>query len=897
MAWYPGRQNCFVVCRTPRNRGRAFVTPTMFPFANPLLRLVLLVCLALGAAAPGLAAPAVGPVERILSPIDTRVRTELAGHLHPALRQATDRGAAAAALPLNRLILVLQGSAAQEAALEQFLHDVQDPQHPDYQHWLTPQTFAQRYGVHPADLARVQTWLRAQGFTIDALPAGGRSIQFSGTVAQLDRAFGTHMHHYDWHGERHLATASNPTIPTALAGVVRGFASLHDFRHQPQVVRLATGVPGATGTASAPQLNATNGNHYLGPGDYAVIYDLSASYAAGLNGAGHSIAVLGRTDIVAGDLSTYRNTFGLGANAPLITYNGKNPGIVSGDELESDLDLEWSGGVAPGATIQFITSPNTGNTDGIDLSAQYAVSNNVADIISVSYGSCESPTEVAGGAVPFYHQLWQQAAAQGISVLVSSGDAGAADCDPANASTAVAGLGVNRLCSSPYSTCVGGTQFTADVATPATYWAANNAPSLATALSYIGEGVWNESGSNGGSGLYSSGGGASLYFAKPSWQYAVGVPSDGLRDVPDLALTAAQHDGYWVYTSDVSTKTTTSVSVGGTSASTPAMAGIVALIAQKQGKRLGNINAVLYGLSNLQASGGASVFHRITSGNNSVPGQPGFSASSQDPSYNQATGLGSVDAGLLIAHWTDAAASIATLSPSAALVPAAATQGALTLNLGAAVAWTASSNSAWLGLLETGNANGSVTGSIASTASGTGPASLTFAAQANSGAARTGTITINGLTLTVTQAAATTPVGGQIVLSPASLTFGSAAVGGASAPQRLTVGNSGAGSLTLGSIALAGSNPGDYASSGSCAAGLILTPGASCYLDLSFRPTAVGSRPASLLVGNSSVSLSGTGTAAVADSAASADVPLPLWAYALLALGLAGALLRRRAPR
>jgi subtilase family serine protease len=669
-------------------------------------------------------------------------------------------------------------------------------------------------------------------------------------------------------------------VPTALAGVVAGLASLHDFRRQPQHAR----------AQDAPQWNS-GGANYLAPSDFAVIYDVAVPYAAGVDGSGRSIAVLGRSDIVAADISTFQGNFGLAVKAPQIIHNGAAPGLVADDETESDLDLEWSTAVAPGAAVKFVTSASTRTSDGIDLSAAYAVANNVADIISLSYGGCENAAEVAGGASPFYDQLWRQAAAQGISVFVSSGDAGAAGCDVGGETSAVGGAAVNALCSSPWSTCVGGNEFSADKGgAQSSFWSAGNSPlptAQPTALSYIGEGAWNDSGTvAGGSGLWSSGGGTSLYYAKPAWQYATDVPVDGKRDVPDVALTAsAAHDAYLVYSSDGHASPTLEA-IGGTSASTPAMAGIAALLGQSQAQRLGNLNAVLYALSNLQAAGGAPVFHRITSGNNSVPGQAGFSASPSHPAYSQVSGLGSVDVGVLLAHWSDAPSTPTVgLVPSFVVLPAGASVGAAGLSVASTTAWTASPSAAWLGVTPT---------------SGTGASGLSFTATANTGAARSATITAAGLVLTINQAAGASGTAPQLLASSSALSFGSVPVGTAAATQRLQIGNVGAAPLVLAGVALTGAQPGDYALAGDCASGLAIPAGASCHLDITFTPGANGTRAASLQVTSNDaaspviVGLSGSGTTATGTVA----VPVPLWAQAMLASGLWFALRRSRsAPR
>lgn len=580
------------------------------------------------------------PRNRVVAAIDELDLVQLPGHRHPLASVANEIGRAADELRLERLILALKSDPAQIAALDDYLVAAHDPSHALYAQWLDAAGFGQRFGVTDADIAVITGWLIRHGFAVDEVAVGRRAIVFSGTAAQVRAAFRTDMRHYLINGKRQLANAADPQIPRALADVVEGVVSLHDFRHRPMHVRAQTAPDFTSGTA-----------HYMAATDFHTIYNVLPLHASGINGGGRSIAILGRSNVVPADMQTFRATMNLPANAPQIIINGSDPGLVSGDHGESDLDLEWAGAVATGATIKLVTSASTATTDGIDLSAQYAVNNNVADVISVSYGQCEAA--MGSAAVNFYHALWQQAAALGISVLVSSGDSGAAGCDSPSASTATQGLAVNGLCTSPYSTCVGGTQF-ADTTNPALYWSAGNGVGLSSALSYIPEVVWNESGTSGGSGLWSTGGGASIFFTKPVWQSLSGVPALNRRYVPDVSLTAAVHDGYLVYSSDNPTQTQTLYVFGGTSASAPSFAGIMAMIVQKTGYRQGSANARLYALATRQANNGApGYFHHITAGDNSVPGRAGFSASVTSPYYNRATGLGSIDVNVLVTHWTD----------------------------------------------------------------------------------------------------------------------------------------------------------------------------------------------------------------------------------------------------
>jgi len=692
------------------------------------------------------------PADRLRAAIDNSRTVPLPGNRHPLARPEYDLGTVAPETRLDRMILVLQSDAAQQQALAALLDAQKDPQSPLYHQWLTPETFADRFGASPRDIGRIVSWLGAQGFSIDEIPAGGRSIVFSGTAGQVQAAFHTAIDRYRVRGATHLANASNPRIPEGLAGVVAGVATLHDFRHQPM----------HRGLHAAPQYTYGGGYHYLSPGDFATIYDVASLYAGGITGAGQSIAIVARCNIPTSDAQAFRQAFGLPANNPAIIVNGTDPGIISADELvEAELDSQWSGAVAPGATVDFVVSASTQTSDGVDLSAQYIVSHNVAPVMSTSFGLCEA--YMGSAELSFYNNLWQQAAAQGITALISSGDSGAAGCDGGGESLATGGLGVNGLCSSPYSVCVGGTEFN-EGSNPGQFWSANSAANWSSALGYIPETAWNESGINGGSGLWSGGGGASAFYSKPAWQSAPGVPSDGQRDVPDVSLTAALHDGYlFVYQGGV-------YYVGGTSAASPAFAGLMALVNQQAGRQ-GNANTSLYALATLQGAGGLAYFHDVTSGNNSVPGLTGFSAGA---GYDLATGLGSVDAAVLVNHWNDASTGG---SPGFRLN---VTPGSLAVTAGAASAvtaqvTTANGFSAAVALSATGLPSGvtAVFGSPTLAAPGSGSSSVTIAASLNASpgvypiwiAATGGSVTQTfQLSLTISK-----PVGCTLSAAPASI--------------------------------------------------------------------------------------------------------------------------------
>ncbi len=572
-------------------------------------------------------------ISRVVGPIDESQVVTLWGNVHPMARGEFDRGSAKGDLRMAQMVLEIEPSAVQQAELDELVVAQHSPESPLYQRWLTPAEYGARFGASTRDLVRIVGWLQMHGLTVDEIPEGHRAIVFSGTAEQVEETFHTPLHLYEASGVQHIANALDPQIPVALAGVVGGVVSLHDFRrHAENTARRAL-------AATSPEYSSA-GTNYLFPADWATIYDLNSLYAAGVTGKGMTIAIVGRSNIVLSDVATFRAASGLPANQPTVLLVGGNPGLVSGDQDESTLDVEWSGATAPGATVSFVVAASTATMDGVDLSAQYIVNHALATVMSTSYGSCEQ--DMGTTELAFYNALWQQAAAEGISAFVSSGDAGAAGCYSGSSTTA-AGTGVNGLCSSQYSTCVGGTEFN-EGSSGSKYWSgSSNATTEASALSYIPEKVWNESGGvAGGSGLWASGGGASVMYPQPAWQKGISGTgqSNGMRAVPDIAMSAAGHDGYIIVEDG------NFYVIAGTSASSPSFAGLMALLVQSRGgKGQGNANPGLYAL----AGKSQGPFHATPSGNNGVPGVAGFTASGG--TYNLATGLGSVDGALLVNEW------------------------------------------------------------------------------------------------------------------------------------------------------------------------------------------------------------------------------------------------------
>ena len=588
----------------------------------------------------GTAAP-----NRIAGPLDSRQMQALPGNTHRLASAQFDRGVADAALPINYAMLLTKPSPAQQTDLDQLLRDRQNPSSPNFHAWLSPEQFADRFGLSLSDQSKIVSWLTREGLTVHA-PARGRNwIAFSGTAGQISTTFHTSIHRYEVNGEMHFANAGDPSVPAAIAGLVGGFTGLHDFTPKSQARLIGT--PDFTSGKS----------HYLAPGDYSTIYDVAPLAQAGYDGTGQTIAVVGESDILATDISSFRSDFGLPASAPRQVLFGADPGFT-GAELESNLDLEWAGALAPKATIYYVYATNAFNA------IIYAVAENVAPVISVSYAVCENDSS------PIFRSVAQQANAQGITIVAAAGDAGAAGCDiQGDLSLATHGSSVQFPASLPEVTGMGGTMFNEG---SGAYWAATNSATSASALSYIPEVVWSET--SPASGLGAGGGGASASIAKPDWQTGPGVPSDGARDVPDLALSSAGHDAYLI-----TYQGNNLYGVGGTSAAAPSMSGILALLNQyvvKQGLQktagLGNINPQLYRM----AQSVPAAFHDIVAGNNDVPclqsspgcatGSYGYSAG---PGYDQATGIGSIDANVLVTSWGQAVSPVSvTLTSSAAKV-------------------------------------------------------------------------------------------------------------------------------------------------------------------------------------------------------------------------------------
>lgn len=567
----------------------------------------------------------------------------VAGSVHWLASAANDRGEAEPDFAIDHALLLIRPSDEQQAELDRLLRDQRNPASADYQRWLTPEEYADRFGLTPGDQSKIVAWLTAEGLTVHEASRSRNWVAFSGSAGRISKVFRTSIHRYSVGGTNHFANATSLSVPAAVAHMVGGFGGLNDFvgRSNARVV-------------AAPDFTS-GANHFLAPADFSTIYNVGPLAAAGYDGTGQRIAVVGQSDIDPADIAAFRSRFGLPPSAPQLIPFGADPGF-NGAQIESNLDIEWAGALAPKATIRYVYSTNAFSA------ILYAVSINAAPILTVSFGICETDAPTVYGSVV------QQANAQGMTVLVAAGDAGGSGCDfQGDLPVATHGPGVSFPANLPGVTAMGGTMFNEG---SGTYWGTKNASNGGSVLSYVPEVAWNESNAT---GLGAGGGGASVLYAKPDWQTGPGVPADGARDLPDLALSSAGHDAYLiVYQGALA-------AVAGTSTAAPSMAGILGLLNQyvvKQGIQktagLGNINPQLYRL----AQSHAEAFHDITSGDNKSPceqGSPGCLTGSlgyaAGPGYDLATGLGSIDANALFAAWGDAQSPVSvTLTPSASKV-------------------------------------------------------------------------------------------------------------------------------------------------------------------------------------------------------------------------------------
>jgi len=607
----------------------------------------------------------------ISTPIDFSRVQALRNHHPQWANAANDVGPLPADEPLEGLTLVLARPAAQEAAFQQFLADQQNPASADYHHWLTATEIGDLFGPSDTDVAAIKGWLQSERLQVSWVAPSKTFIGFGGTAAGIAGAFQTELHNYRVNGSNLISVSSDPMVPQAVAPAIKAIRGLYTIEEEPQnrtrVMQM-----------DWPDINLSGTEHVMGPGDFDVIYDVPNSYT----GTGETIGIVARSRTDAADFLNFRAltgaTFANPTEVVPTAFGGVDPGpaltsppasgVSIGDQAEATLDIERAGSVAPGAQLLLVVT--TQASGGIEVDAQYLVQTvpTPVQVMNISFGGCESTAGPSG--VNFWDSLFQQAAAEGISTFVASGDSGASGCDAAFSAPPASPKpnSPNYVCSSSYATCVGGTEFN-DASSRATYWTGPVGLGT-TAIGYIPEGGWNESWNGTTSTVAASGGGVSSVIATPTWQQGVpGVPTaDAGRYTPDVAFSASEHDGYFGCFAAgggncLNNGTIEFLVFSGTSAGSPSMAGAAAMLDQSLSAPQGNLNPGLYQLW----YGGPDAFHdkalytntlvscdisTPSMCNNSIPGPSGLSGGQAGyevgPGYDEVIGLGSLDVGNFI---------------------------------------------------------------------------------------------------------------------------------------------------------------------------------------------------------------------------------------------------------
>lgn len=647
----------------------------LFRVVRPFLGLVLLLC--------SLPVFAQGPAPRLGKGITDSARVVLPKSRTPRVHAAQDLGPVSPDMRVPGITLVFRRSGMQETALEALLAAQQDPASPQYHRWLTPETFAARFGVAEEDIATAQSWLVSHGFHIDNVARSRDRITFSGTAAQVQAAFGAELHHYRAEGELHFAPQSDLSLPAELASVTSAVLHISDFRPKPAVKPMTGALPDFTSFPAQA--------HYLGPNDVRTMYDVSSKS----DGTGQRVAIVGQTYVNIDNTPSSVYTFEMGLtgavrnpiNAVLVPGSGVEA-ISPGDESESEIDLEYASGIAQNANIFFVFVGANQNYSVFDA-LSFAITQRVAPVVSISYGVCEpllTPSDLDQ-----YNALFEEASAQGQTLIAASGDSGSTACAPdssAQGATPVEQqeLSVNFPASSPNVTAVGGTQMAAGTfaAGSSTYWSnATGIDTTSSLLSYVPEVAWNEGSAS--RGIVAGGGGASGHFSRPTWQSTNSdMPAGAYRLLPDIALQSSiASPGFLMCSSDPAMLSaegqTSSCSngflgsndkytiAGGTSFAAPIFAGFVALLNQAENANgQGNINPELYSL----AATSPSIFHDINSGTiacvvgASDCGTAAQSAYAATSGYDEATGLGSIDGSALITAWPSSNSGSVDLEPT-----------------------------------------------------------------------------------------------------------------------------------------------------------------------------------------------------------------------------------------
>lgn len=657
----------------------------------------------------------------LIPSVDEGPLATLHGTVHPLARPEYDQGAVVDEFPVQRLLLMMARPADREQSLQKFLRNVHAPGAPAYHQWVLPAEFGARFGATDRDTQLVSEWLQSHGLSVTRVTQGKSILEFSGTARQLREALHTEIHQYSIQGKTYYANSSEIRVPQSIASRIAAFAPLNSFPLDSYVKVMGGATMNRASHRAVPQFTIQQNNapfYAFGPEDFATQYDVGPVYTAGINGAGQTIGIIGENNLNLSLVDAYRKLFNLPASRTQVIIDGQDPGDGADPNVEGYLDVEMSGAIAPGATVNFYIAGyeavSTPAWNPLTLAALRAIEDNRASVLSASFGECELELGQQGNQI--WAGLWEQAAAQGQTVFVSSGDTGPTTCQPAegtfpNPPQLLNSVNVSGLSSTPWNVSVGGTDFyysdyASGAPSAATLWNQTNDGSNGSLKATLPEQVWDDAlGFDVVSGQNAAGGGGvsncsqetvptdgSLPtclagYPKPAWQNAPGVPSDQARDLPDVSLFASNGANLSAVPlcanpgdcAPVTSGDPQVTLVGGTSASSPSMAAIMALIDQKYGRQ-GQANYTLYALARQYPN----VFHDIVLGTNDVMCPFGeapdcdtpvpnsyfdsYGIYAAGPGYDMASGLGSVDVNQLLTNWNKVtyAASTTTLQASPA---------------------------------------------------------------------------------------------------------------------------------------------------------------------------------------------------------------------------------------
>jgi subtilase family serine protease len=566
--------------------------------------------------------------------------------LHSARAEAMRQPGDVGSLPRLLSVSKLQGSDLKTRTLHMsiglalrnqdrfsaLLQSLYDPSSPNYHQYLTQDEFTQRFGPRAIQRQAVIDYLTHQGFSVTQVYPD--LVDFSGSVSRTERVFGVSINDYlGPDGRMFYSNSTVPILPAYLASLITSVSGLDDanrFSHPPIPGQNTHAIKPKAGS-NCPAAGQSGGSQvaYI-PNQFAKAYNYNGLHSSGLQGQGQTVGVFELDGYSLSDVQTYSQCFGGGSvpiqNVILDGFNGQ-PGAGA---IEVELDMEVILSQAPNlAKLIVYEAPNT--TQGYNDEFARIV-NDRTPVISVSWGDCEK--NMGQQEVNQENQFFQQAAAQGQTILVAAGDSGSASCFQLQGGSFDTSLNADDPAAQPYVTGVGGTNLT-----------------LKSDNSYQSETVWN------GGLLGGAGGGLSQYWKQPSWQTGPGVQnqySNGMRETPDVSLDADPATGYPVYCTAGSNCTGGGSSgwltVGGTSAAAPMWAAMVALANQqaaKAGKNaLGFLNPALYKIGS--GSKYARDFHDVTASGSNDEGFNG-GAYPVTRNYDLATGWGTFDAASLAA--------------------------------------------------------------------------------------------------------------------------------------------------------------------------------------------------------------------------------------------------------